>query len=470
MMLVIWTVVPWLVLPLLHRGGNLNTFYLVLAGIIFVPSAMMAKRLVIIRNRFFIGIVATNFFFGVFCLTVGLGWIPALWFSYCMVGQMILWSFLFSERPMRTDYNLFLRVAEGILKTVEPSTVKIDNNETLDKSELFKFARFLGSRWLINDCRSTNNGLVLRMTPVKASLWNLTWNIPYLASFLSQGSKLTLRWDGTVATSIHENDRQTLCRLHGEDLIPDKELESVVAAAAAIAWQKFRAGDFAVAERTLGQVPDSEVFIRPQAKSTSTRLQRAFMIGIAIFMVIEMHKINALLHLTPGAAATLQELSQQNLKRALHDLAKAKNERQRFYALGAAAKESFVAGKIVDARNYAQELMTLLPKYKGAGNAGDAIQDANLVLGRIAVREGNIEAAKNYLIAAGKSPGSPAMDSFGPNMTLAKDLLEKGERDTVVEYFMHCRRFWKMDYGKLDKWIAEVMDGKTPNFGANLLY
>jgi hypothetical protein len=55
-----------------------------------------------------------------------------------------------------------------------------------------------------------------------------------------------------------------------------------------------------------------------------------------------------------------------------------------------------------------------------------------LVLGRIAVREGYIEAAKNYSIADGKNRGSPVMNSFGPNLTLAKDLLEKGERDTVL--------------------------------------
>jgi hypothetical protein len=55
-------------------------------------------------------------------------------------------------------------------------------------------------------------------------------------------------------------------------------------------------------------------------------------------------------------------------------------------------------------------------------------------------------------------------------MTLAKDLLEKGERDAVLEYFMLCRKFWKMDHGKLDQWIQEVMDGKNPDFGANLLY
>jgi hypothetical protein len=86
------------------------------------------------------------------------------------------------------------------------------------------------------------------------------------------------------------------------------------------------------------------------------------------------------------------------------------------------------------------------------------------------VRNGQIEQAKKYLLEAGKSPGSPQMDSFGPNMSLAKDLLEKGERDTVLQYFDLCRKFWKMDYGKLDQWSNEVKAGEIPDFGANLIY
>ena len=142
----------------------------------------------------------------------------------------------------------------------------------------------------------------------------------------------------------------------------------------------------------------------------------------------------------------------------------------RFYALDDAAKESFVVGKVEDARKYATELLTLAPKFESNWNYGNAIQDGNLVLGRIAVREGRIEEAKQYLLAAGKSKGSPQMDSFGPNMSLAKDLLEKGERDTVLQYFELCRKFWTMDYGKLDDWSQEVKAGKIPNFGANMVY
>jgi tetratricopeptide (TPR) repeat protein len=161
---------------------------------------------------------------------------------------------------------------------------------------------------------------------------------------------------------------------------------------------------------------------------------------------------------------------QQRLDHAVNELAKAKNQEERFYALSDVAKESFVTGNIEDARKYAKELMTLLPEFKGNWNYGNAVQDANLVLGRIAVTEGRIDDAKRYLIEAGRSPGSPQMNSFGPNMSLAKDLLEKGERDVVLEYFELCRKFWEMHGGQLDEWSRDVKTGKIPNFGANLLY
>jgi hypothetical protein len=161
---------------------------------------------------------------------------------------------------------------------------------------------------------------------------------------------------------------------------------------------------------------------------------------------------------------------QQRFQRAMKKLAEAGTPEKRFYALNDAAKESFVVGKIEDAQKYAQELMTLLPQFRGNWNYGNAVQDANLVLGRIAVRDGKIDDAKRYLIEAGKSPGSPQMDTFGPNMSLAKDLLEKGERQVVLEYFELCRKFWEMHDGRLDKWSQEVQDGKIPDFGANLIY
>ena len=147
-------------------------------------------------------------------------------------------------------------------------------------------------------------------------------------------------------------------------------------------------------------------------------------------------------------------------------------EQRKFYGLGRSAKEMFAAGKTNEARASAEELLQLLqvPRFRNNWNYGNAVQDANLVLGRIAVQEGRIDDAKSYLKNASQSRGSPQMNSFGPNMSLAKDLLEKGERDAVLEHFEACRKFWEMEGGRLDQWSQEIRAGGIPNFGANLLY
>ena len=166
----------------------------------------------------------------------------------------------------------------------------------------------------------------------------------------------------------------------------------------------------------------------------------------------------------------LTTTTQGELDKATRKLTAAPDGAQRFYALDGAAKQSFEAGQIEDARKYATELLALAPKFQGDWNYGNAIQDGNLVLGRIALHEGQTDEAKQYLLKSGQTPGSPQLNSFGPNMSLAKDLVEKGERDTVLQYFQLCRKFWKMDYGKLDEWTQAVQAGKVPDFGANLLY
>ena len=48
-------------------------------------------------------------------------------------------------------------------------------------------------------------------------------------------------------------------------------------------------------------------------------------------------------------------------------------------------------------------------------------------------------------------------------MSLAKDLLE-GERDTVLEFFAECRKFWRQHYDKLDAWTTNVRGSGIPDF------
>jgi hypothetical protein len=141
---------------------------------------------------------------------------------------------------------------------------------------------------------------------------------------------------------------------------------------------------------------------------------------------------------------------------------------RKFNALGGAAKESLAAGKTADAQKYAEELMAMLPEFKKARDYGSAVHDANMVLGRIAVQNGNLEDAKRYLTAAGHSPTTPDLENYGPNMSLAKDLLAKGEKQAVLDYFELCKKFWPSGSPQLDQWSQQVKDGKIPDFGRNL--
>jgi len=155
------------------------------------------------------------------------------------------------------------------------------------------------------------------------------------------------------------------------------------------------------------------------------------------------------------------------LQAALNNVAAANTPELRFHVLGDAAKRCFAAGRVGEARQYVQELSALLPAFRQNPGYGQAVHDINLVLGRIAVREGRLEDAKRHLLESVRTPGAAQMD-YGPNMSLAKDLLEKGERQVVLDYLAACKRFW--NYRRLEEWSQQIREGKIPDFGANLLY
>ncbi len=139
------------------------------------------------------------------------------------------------------------------------------------------------------------------------------------------------------------------------------------------------------------------------------------------------------------------------------------------YLLEELGKTAFEANRIDKARQYAETMLEITHRGVAFGNR---IHHGNLLLGRIALREGNVEEAKNRLIAAGTTPGSPQLNSFGPNMALAKELLEKGERDVIGKYFFLCSNFWDSDraQAKMDQWWDQIKEGKIPDFRAHLYY
>ena len=134
----------------------------------------------------------------------------------------------------------------------------------------------------------------------------------------------------------------------------------------------------------------------------------------------------------------------------------------RFHALPELAETALQAGHDDKARAYAEELLALSARQPSYRN-GDAIHEGNRILGHLALRAGDVEGAEEFLLKAGATSGSPVLNSFGPELALAKDLLAKGERETVIQYLEMCRRFWTKTDEQLSDWIAEIRAGGTPD-------
>jgi Flp pilus assembly protein TadD len=198
--------------------------------------------------------------------------------------------------------------------------------------------------------------------------------------------------------------------------------------------------------------------------------------GIAESLLLQAHKVQPgspawpqrlgeLYMLQGGAPKAKQALAQFELAQTLDH-----SESSRFARINSLMTSAFDAGELEKAAGYAHASLEMAPRFHDNWNYGNAIHHGNIVLGRIALRQGNMRQAEALLLKAGATPGSPQLDSFGPNMTLAKELLEKGERDTVLQYFALCRKFWQMGGKDLDAWTRRVKTNRMPDFGANLRY
>jgi tetratricopeptide (TPR) repeat protein len=170
---------------------------------------------------------------------------------------------------------------------------------------------------------------------------------------------------------------------------------------------------------------------------------------------------------TPLTAEQEAELKAVALARASNDLVEvdaADGEEALFYALPQAAIAAFRLEEFARANELAEKALALSPKYKDDWNYGNALHFAHTVLGLLALKANDLLTAKNELLEAGATPGSPQLDTFGPTMQLAKDLLRRGESEVVLDYLQRCRSFWKMGTVWLDLWEQKVRVGDVPNF------
>jgi hypothetical protein len=136
-----------------------------------------------------------------------------------------------------------------------------------------------------------------------------------------------------------------------------------------------------------------------------------------------------------------------------------------FYDLAELAEAAFSEGDLQRAVKLADELLKLAIGRERDWNYGNAIHKGHIVRGQVALARGNVESARIELLLAGGTPGSPQLDTFGPDTTLAEQLLGLGETAVVLAYLDLIRVFWRMHGGRLDAWTEDILEGRPPAFG-----
>jgi tetratricopeptide (TPR) repeat protein len=106
-----------------------------------------------------------------------------------------------------------------------------------------------------------------------------------------------------------------------------------------------------------------------------------------------------------------------------------------------------------------------LAKIHLAGKDHTATQRANTILGRVALRSGDMTAAKRYLLDSSAPEAGKDVLLAGPTMILAKELLEQGEKEAVLQYLQNCLKIWPRGQGALEIWINDIQHDKIPKFG-----
>jgi hypothetical protein len=113
--------------------------------------------------------------------------------------------------------------------------------------------------------------------------------------------------------------------------------------------------------------------------------------------------------------------------------------------------------------NYAQ---ILLREHGQAGDPqyGNAIYTANLIFSHAALEKNDIAGAKSYLFEAVSVPRSQTVEQIGLDTSVVQVLLQRGERDAVLEYFKRGRHLWPLGGGQITRWENILRTGRTPNF------
>ncbi len=114
-----------------------------------------------------------------------------------------------------------------------------------------------------------------------------------------------------------------------------------------------------------------------------------------------------------------------------------------------------------DAEANARELLTLAGRNTNDPNYGAAVLLANSALGQVALRRGDKAEALKYLGQASEAPVTEYLRYGQIDLSLARGLLEAGDRAEVAAFLDRCASF-NASSKDLARWAAEIRKGDNP--------
>jgi hypothetical protein len=110
--------------------------------------------------------------------------------------------------------------------------------------------------------------------------------------------------------------------------------------------------------------------------------------------------------------------------------------------------------------NYAEKLL------RDHAGSGDAIYEGNLILAQAALDNDDLAKAKQHLLEAATTPGARRIEQSGLDVSVARVLFDRGEKDAVLEYLQRGRGLWPQGAQTIGRWEAAIKSGRRPNFNA----
>lgn len=138
------------------------------------------------------------------------------------------------------------------------------------------------------------------------------------------------------------------------------------------------------------------------------------------------------------------------------------HQSDRLRLLRGRSEGAFWSKKMDEVESQAQGLLALAGQSKNDAEYGNAVFYANLSLGDVALRRGEKRQAARYLLAASEAPPTDRLRHGHIDMTLARQLVDWGEREAVAQFLERCASFNRR--GKdLAEWAAQLRQGINPD-------